>query len=112
VLVFLSKILETIPPYCNKCGGILKPDYIFFGEQIPEPAGTMSFNEAELCDLLIVIGTTGEIQPAAQIPYIAKRTGSKILEINIKPSLYTEEITDLYLEGKATEIMKIINNYL
>jgi len=109
---FQKEILENIPPYCNKCGGILKPDYIFFGEPIPEPARTMSFNEAELCDLLIVIGTTGEVQPAAHIPYIAKRNGADIVEINIKPSLYTEDISDLYLEGKATEIMEKLYNCL
>ncbi|MHA1920089.1 MAG: RNA polymerase subunit sigma [Candidatus Cloacimonadota bacterium] len=97
--------LSHLPPKCKKCGTVLKPDFVFFGESIPEPARTNSFSEMELADLFILIGTTGEIMPASIIPIQAKNNGAKIIEINIQPSNYTNTITDTFLEGKATKVM-------
>ena len=97
-------------PRCKNCGGILKPDFIFFGEAIPEPARSRSFEEAETADIFLVIGTTGEIMPASLIPTEAKRNGAKIIEINTEPSNYTRSITDVFLKGKATEKMQELLN--
>ncbi len=107
---FTEELLAEIPPYCKECNGLLKPDYVFFGEAIPEPARTQSFAEAEKADLVIVIGTTGEVQPAAMIPVMAHNNGSNIIEVNTKKSNYTDSITDIFLQGKATEIMEEIKN--
>lgn len=96
---------QSMPPRCFSCQGILKPDFIFFGEGIPEPAGSLSHKEAYNSDLFLVIGTTGEIMPAALIPMEAKRNGATIIEINIQPSHYTHAITDTFVQGKATEMM-------
>ncbi|MCK4357873.1 MAG: NAD-dependent deacylase [Candidatus Cloacimonetes bacterium] len=104
--------LDKLPPKCKECEGILKPDFIFFGEPIPEPARTNSFAETEKADVFILIGTTGEIMPASMIPYEAKKNNVKIIEINIKPSNYTKSITDLFLKGKATEIMGELLGFL
>ena len=98
--------LETLPPKCKKCNGLLKPDFIFFGEAIPEPARSNSFKETEISDVFILIGSTGEILPAASIPIIAKENGAIIIEINITESNFTNRITDIFLQGKATKIMK------
>ncbi|MBN2278954.1 MAG: NAD-dependent deacylase [Candidatus Marinimicrobia bacterium] len=97
--------LKVLPPICKNCGGILKPDFIFFGEAIPEPANTRSFQEAEISDVFILIGTTGEIMPASTIPFLAKKNRATIIEINIAESNFTSAITDIFLKGKATEIV-------
>ncbi|MBT3336385.1 MAG: NAD-dependent deacylase [Anaerolineae bacterium] len=94
--------LNLLPPLCIRCSKILKPDFIFYGEAIPEPAMSLSFQETEQADVFLLVGTTGEVMPAAQLPHIAKRNGAKIIEINIEPSLYTQQITDIFLQGKAT----------
>jgi len=104
--------LSRLPPRCTECRGLLKPNFVFFGEPIPEPANSQSFAEAEKADVFIVIGTTGEIHPASLIPVVAKRNGTKIIEINIEPSNYTRNVTDLFLQGKATEMMRAIVNAL
>lgn len=102
--------LNLLPPLCEKCSEILKPDFIFFGEAIPEPAMSLSFQETDLADVFLVVGTTGEIMPAAQLPRIAKRNGATIIEINIEPSAYTPQITDIFLQDKATVAMtKLLN---
>ena len=98
--------LDQLPPLCKECGGILRPDFVFFGEPIPEPANSLSFKEAEDADLFLVIGTTGEIMPASMIPFQAKQNGAFIVEVNTEPSRYTNEITDIFLKGKATSVMR------
>ena len=98
--------LNKLPPKCKECGGVLKPDFIFFGEPIPEPARTNSFTETEIADVFILIGTTGEIMPASIIPIEAKRNNVKIIEVNIQSSNYTNTITDVFLKGKSTEILE------
>ena len=99
--------LSSLPPKCDKCGGLLKPDFVFFGEPIPEPASSKSWAEANNADVFILIGTTGEIMPASMIPFRAKENGKKIIEINITTSNYTS-IADVFLKGKATEMMTLL----
>ncbi len=98
-------IFAQMPPICNDCGGILKPDFVFFGEGIPLMAQKDSNAETHLADVWLVIGTTGEIYPASYLPIEAKENGATIIEVNIEPSAYTHQITDIFLQGKATEIM-------
>jgi NAD-dependent deacetylase len=95
-------------PRCPQDDGVLKPNFIFFGEGIPEPTGALSFQAARVCDAIIVIGTTGEVMPACMIPYQAKESGATIIEINIAPSKYTRLITDVFLQGTATEMMSAL----
>ena len=96
---------QSLPPRCEKCGGILKPDFVFFGEPIPEPAQSESFAEAERAEVFIVLGTTGEIMPASMIPILAKKNGVTIVEVNIRPSNYTQSVTDVFLNDRATSAM-------
>jgi NAD-dependent deacetylase len=99
--------LVLLPPHCG-CGGIYKPDFVFFGESIPEEASEKSFEQAECADVFLLIGTTGEVMPACLIPEEAKRHGATIIEINTEPSNYTGRITDIFLRGKATEVMRAL----
>ncbi|HBF33408.1 TPA: RNA polymerase subunit sigma [Candidatus Sumerlaeota bacterium] len=100
--------LQKLPPLCKICGGLLKPDFVFFGEMIPEPTQTLSFKETELSDLFLLIGTTGAVMPAALIPQQAKRNGATIVEINPEESSYTRAITDVFIQNKAGESMQEI----
>ncbi len=105
---FKEELLNPLPPRCDRCKGVLKPDFIFFSEPIKPEVYDRSIKESEKADLYLIIGTTGEIMPASQIPFIAKNNGAKIIEINIEKSKYTDSITDLFLQGKASEIMEDI----
>jgi len=98
--------LSTLPPVCLQCGGTLKPDVIFFGEAIPEPARTRSFDETTRADCFILIGTTGTVAPANMIPSAAKSNGARIIEINPVPSEYTQSVTDIFLQEKASVAME------
>ncbi len=98
--------LTCLPPRCARCNGILKPDVIFFGEAIPEPAGTLSVNAAKKADCFILIGTTGKVAPANRLPGIAKANGAVIIEINPNPSEYTRSVTDIFFEEQAGVAME------
>ncbi|MFW6114777.1 MAG: NAD-dependent protein deacylase [Thermodesulfobacteriota bacterium] len=95
--------LSNLPPLCPECGHVLKPDFVFFGEPIPEEVNRASFHEAEVADVFLLIGTTGEIMPASMIPYNAKKNGAIIIEVNPEKSNYTSSITDIFIQEKATE---------
>ncbi len=97
--------LLVLPPRCKKCDAVLKPDFVFFGEPIPETANLKAWSEVANSDLFLIIGTSGEIMPASLIPMEAKKRGKKIIEVNISPSNFTNEITDAFLKGKATVVM-------
>ncbi|MBQ8761122.1 MAG: NAD-dependent deacylase [Bacteroidales bacterium] len=93
------------PALCPRCGHLLKPDFIFFGEGIPYDAYKNSIDAANDCDVFIIIGTSGNVSPANMIPGMAKQHGATIIEINKDRSLYTDSITDIFLQGKAGEIL-------
>jgi len=104
--------LNYLPPTCFVCKGNLKPDMVFFNEPIPPFAKKRSFEEAAKADVMLIIGTNAEVLPAAEIPMTAKRHGAKIIEINIEETHFTREITDIFLQGDAAEIMVEIGKLL
>lgn len=104
--------LDPLPPRCASDQKILKPDFVFFGEGIPPDAAGKSVEEVTLADVLLIIGTTGEVMPAGMLPSIAKSNGAKIIEINPKRSSFTQSMTDIFLQGPAAEISSQLETYL
>lgn len=96
---------KNIPPRCVNDGEVLKPDFIFFGEGIPPDAYKKSFEDAGNAEVCIVIGSTGEVAPASYVPQTAKQNGATIVEINPERSSFTSHTTDIFLQGKAGEMM-------
>ena len=90
------------PPKCE-CGKILKPDVIFFGEAIPVKAMARSSQFASTCQALLIIGTSAVVSPFNILPRQAKQAGSRIIEINLEKTVLTGHITDIFLQGKASE---------
>ena len=99
--------ISEIPPRCD-CGGILRPDAVFFGEMIPPEALWRSRQAASDCDLMLVIGTSAVVQPAALMPVFAKETGARVVEINPERTPLTCEISDYLIMGKAGDVMNRI----
>ena len=96
---------DIIPPRCPRCDAVLKPDVVFFGEPIPGEAHTRSFAEAATCDLVLVVGTSAMVYPAAGIPTTAKQNGAKVIEINTEPTPLTGVVSDYLIQGSAGEIL-------
>lgn len=95
---------ETDVLACPNCQGILKPDVVLFGEALPEKTLTEATRRSQNCDLLIIIGSTLVIYPAAYIPMYAKNAGAKLAIINLSATPLDHYAT-LVIHGKAGEIM-------
>ncbi len=110
----LAMDVVNIHPYprCEKCNRALKPDVIFFGEGIPMAAAMQANQEAEICNVLLIVGTSGVVYPAAAIPPAAKSNGATIIEINVEKTPFTDSITDHFLKGTASEVLPKILEFL
>jgi NAD-dependent deacetylase len=104
--------LAHLPLKCSRCNGLVKPDFIFFGERIPEAAYQKSLEAARKADVCLIIGSTGEVMPAAMIPREARRNGAVIIEINPDESLFTREVTHIHLQGTAGAVFSELEKYL
>ncbi|MDZ7699760.1 MAG: Sir2 family NAD-dependent protein deacetylase [Deltaproteobacteria bacterium] len=78
-------------PYCDACGGILKPDTISFGQAMPEKEMEDAISYAEACDLCMVLGSSLVVYPAASIPIHAQRNGAKLMIINLGTTPHDSE---------------------
>lgn len=88
---------EGLPPYCA-CGGVLKPNTVLFGEPLPEDALETAYHESATCKLMLVIGTSAVVQPAASLPVLARQKGARIVEVNIEPAFAG---ADFFIAEKA-----------
>jgi len=98
-------------PKCGGCNGILKPDTVSFGQSMPPRETEESFRRARQCDLLIVIGSSLVVQPAASVPLEAKENGAKLVIIN-RDSTYHDSYADVVIHASAGEVMGKIMNFL
>lgn len=113
-----SEVIERVrkgekTPRCTRsgCNGILKSNTILFGESLPEAALMRAYQLSELCDLMIVLGSSLVVYPAAQLPNVAQRSGASIIILNLEET-DKDYIADVVVNGKIGDILpKIIEKY-
>lgn len=93
-----------IVPHCKKCGGLVRPDVVWFGEYLPQDQFSCGEKAAEWSDLCFVVGTSAVVYPAAYIPMSAKRAGAYLVEINLEPTELSN-YADYSVFGKSGEIL-------
>jgi NAD-dependent deacetylase len=101
---------DAIPnqiPACAQCGGLVRPDVVWFGEMLPADAWESAVRACESSDLLISVGTSGVVYPAASLPLAGKRAGSFVVEVNPEPTPLTS-IVDEYLAGPAGSVLPFL----
>lgn len=91
-------------PHCRRCGGLIRPDVVWFGEYLPQDQFIGGEKAAEWSNLCFVVGTSAAVYPAAYIPMSAKRSGSYLVEINIEPTELSNS-ADYSIFGKSGEIL-------
>jgi NAD-dependent deacetylase len=110
-----------LPPACKECGAPVKSDVVHFGEGIPADVAEQSLEQASLCDLMLICGTSAVVYPFAYLPRAARERPSRgperfgkrapapsvtIIEVNAEPTPLTfENISDYLLQGKTGEIL-------
>jgi len=94
-------------PLCPACGGLVRPDVVWFGEMLPEDEWNASVRAAEGADLFMSVGTSAIVYPAASLPLIAKRSGAHLLEINPEPTPLTPQ-ADEFLQGPSGVLLPLL----
>jgi NAD-dependent deacetylase len=85
------QLLAGAPPRCPDCGAVLKPDVILFGEPLPYEVLSAAQHEALACEVMLVIGTSLEVMPAADLPQLAHRRGARLIMINRTPTALDDQ---------------------
>src|SRR5271157_2202839 len=91
-------------PACQSCNSLLRPHVVWFGEMLDPQVLNAAFDAIGRCDLMMVIGTSGTVQPAATMGVQAKRNGAMVAEINLEPTPYSD-VYDISILGKSGEIL-------
>ncbi len=92
---------------CQACNGLIKPDVILFGEPLDYDALRVAQEGALFCDVLISIGTSLEVEPAADLPHLARRSGSRVIIINRQPTI-ADKIADLTIHDDVATVLPAI----
>jgi NAD-dependent deacetylase len=100
---------RLVPPRCRRCGGLIRPGVIWFGENLPLDEWRAAQEAAQTCDLFLSIGTSSQVQPAAMLPFIAARRRACIVQINPEPTALSW-VAQYNLVGKAGEILPALSS--
>jgi NAD-dependent deacetylase len=102
---------RTLPlparPRCDGCGQLLRPDVVWFGEMLDPVILNQAMQALESCQVLLIIGTSANVQPAASMGLYAKRQGALVAEINLEATPYSGSY-DLTILGKAGAILPLV----
>ena len=91
-------------PSCGACGGLLRPHIVWFGESLDEEDLRRSYAALESCEMLLIIGTSGIVYPAASFAPVAKSAGAFVAELNLDPTPHSDTV-DVSLKGRAKDLV-------
>jgi NAD-dependent deacetylase len=98
------------PPVCH-CGSLIRPSVVWFGEALSEDALRKAFDAAQHCDLMFVIGTSGLVHPAASLPFITRRKGGVVIEVNPDQTPITEVANVFIKQASGTAMPALLEGY-
>ncbi len=94
-------------PTCPRCGSLLRPDVVWFGEALPPEALAAAMAAARTCDIFLCVGTSTVVEPAASLPFIALESGARVIEVNPQPTPLTASAS-VSLRGAAGEMLPLL----
>jgi len=96
----ITENFELLPPKC-KCGSMLRPDVVWFGEPLPQNIWQSAIKEASVCDVMVIVGTSLVVSPANTLPVYAKQNGAILIEVNPEKTVMSN---DMALSIQATSV--------
>lgn len=96
--------LPAIPPRCPWCGALARPDVVWFGEPLPGDSLEAAFRAARRCQLMLVVGTSAVVQPAASLPLLARQNGAYVVEINPQPTPLSDLVHEAIRQPAAVAL--------
>lgn len=94
-------------PRCTQCDGLLRPNVVWFGESLDPDILGKAFEAARTCDVMLIVGTSGIVQPAASLSFHAKQEGAAVAEINLEKTPQSGHM-DFVFTGKSGEILPVL----
>lgn len=95
------------PPPCPECGGLMKPDVVLFGEPLPYEVISAAQHETLLADVMLIIGSSLEVMPAADLPLLAKRRGAATILVNLTPTPLDEQMDVVIREDVVKTLQQL-----
>jgi NAD-dependent deacetylase len=95
------------PPSCKKCGHLLRPDVVWFGEPLPQASLEQAIKHSSDCDVMVIVGSSLQVAPANSLPTYAKENGAYLIEINVEPTALTG-MMDLSIRSTASESLPLL----
>jgi NAD-dependent deacetylase len=95
------------PPSCSACGGLLRPHIVWFGESLATEDLEQSYSALQRCDMLLIIGTSGMVYPAASFASLAKDHGAFVVELNLDATP-NSSVVDVSFQGRAKELVPLL----
>jgi NAD-dependent deacetylase len=105
--IVYEHMVEGKVPRCDECGGVLKPNAIFFGEPLPMDVLLDAQMEAQICDLMLVAGSSLEIIPAADLPTVARSLGAELIIVNYQRTP-ADERAEVVIHEEVSEVLPAI----
>jgi len=102
-----SGLSGRLPPQCSGCGAYLRPDVVWFGEQLPLEAVNRAFELSESADLFLVVGTSSVVYPAAALPEVAAERGAVLVEINPEPTPLSDRADVVIRSGSGPALSAV-----
>ncbi|MGE5444743.1 MAG: SIR2 family NAD-dependent protein deacylase [Ignavibacteriales bacterium] len=99
--------LKELPPRCKDCGSLGRPNVVWFGEIVPMSVIDKTLVAIEKCQVMLIVGTSGVVEPAASMGLVAKQTGKTVIEVNLEPTI-NSPLYDLSIIGKSGEILPML----
>ena len=99
----ITENFESLPPKC-KCGSMLRPDVVWFGEPLPQNIWQSAIKEASICDVMIIVGTSLVVSPANTLPVYAKQNGAILIEVNPEKTVMSNDM-DLSIQATSAEVL-------
>ncbi len=99
----ITTSFSQLPPIC-KCGNILRPDVVWFGEPLPQDVWNAAMQHASSCDVMVVVGTSLAVSPANLLPVYAKQNGATLIEVNPEETLMSAQM-DLSIRSSAAKVL-------
>ncbi len=99
-----ERVPVPYPPLCEGCGGLLRPAVVWFGEPLEPRVLKKAARLSQSSDLMLVIGTSALVYPAASLTPLAKQAGATVIEVNVEKTPHTA-VTDIHLQGRAGEVV-------
>ncbi len=94
-------------PRCPACGGVMKPNVVLFGEQLPVTVVNAAMAHVRQADLMLVAGSSLEVMPAAHLPALVRESGGSLIVVNLTPT-FIDAVADIVIHGDVADVLPLI----